>query len=72
MEPDSVEAWLGLIGVVVEAVMTVAKMNPDQEAAYALRYGSSRSSLSPEAQIVYDRLVCVIFGLGDVRRSYRR
>jgi hypothetical protein len=38
-------------------MMTVAKMKPDQEAAFALDYGSSRSSLSPEAQIVYDQLV---------------
>jgi hypothetical protein len=35
----------------------MAKMTPTQEATYALAYGSSRSSLTPEAQAVYDRLV---------------
>jgi hypothetical protein len=34
----------------------MAKMTPEQEAAYALDYGSSRSGLSMAAQIVYDRL----------------
>jgi hypothetical protein len=40
----------------VKEMMTVAKMTPEHEATYALDYGSSRSSLSLEAQIVYDRL----------------
>ena len=33
------------------------KMTPEQEAAYALDYGVSRSDLSPAAQTEYDRLV---------------
>jgi hypothetical protein len=35
----------------------MAKMTPEREAAYALQYGSSRSSLSKPAQLVYDRLL---------------
>jgi protein-S-isoprenylcysteine O-methyltransferase Ste14 len=35
----------------------MAKMTPEQEAAYALRWGIVRSGLSPEAQLAYDRLV---------------
>ncbi len=35
----------------------MAKMTPEQEAAYALRWGTARSSLPPEAQLAYDRLV---------------
>jgi hypothetical protein len=35
----------------------MAKMTPEQEASYALHYGSSRSSLSKPAQLVYDRLL---------------
>jgi Double zinc ribbon len=38
-------------------VFVVAKMTPEQEASYALDYGSSRSSLSEAAQLVYDRLL---------------
>jgi hypothetical protein len=34
----------------------MAKMTPEQEAAYALRWGIARSDLPPEAQLVYDRL----------------
>jgi hypothetical protein len=34
----------------------MAKMTPTQEATYALAYGSSRSSLTPNAQAEYDRL----------------
>ena len=35
----------------------MAKMTPEQEAAYALRWGIARSGLPPEAQLAYDRLV---------------
>ena len=35
----------------------MAKWTPEQEAAYALDYGSERSSLSKPAQLVYDRLL---------------
>jgi hypothetical protein len=35
----------------------MAKMTPTQEATYALAYGSSRSSLTPDAQAEYDRLM---------------
>src|ERR1700733_3343617 len=35
----------------------MAKMSPEQEAAYALRWGTARSGLPPEAQLAYDRLV---------------
>jgi len=35
----------------------MAKMTPDQEAAYALDYGVSRSDLSMAAQMAYDRLL---------------
>ena len=35
----------------------MAKMTPEQEAAYALRWEVSRSDLPPEAQLAYDRLV---------------
>ena len=31
-------------------------MTPEQEAAYALRWGIARSGLSPDAQLAYDRL----------------
>ena len=34
----------------------MAKMTPEQEAAYALRWGIARSGLPPEAQLAYDRL----------------
>src|SRR5579863_568337 len=37
--------------------LVMAKMTPEQEAAYALDYGSSRSGLSKAAQLVYDRLL---------------
>jgi hypothetical protein len=33
------------------------KMTPEQEAVYALDYGSTRGSLSPAGQEAYDRLV---------------
>lgn len=35
----------------------MAKMTPEQEAAYALDFGVDRSGLQPEAQLAYDRLV---------------
>jgi protein-S-isoprenylcysteine O-methyltransferase Ste14 len=35
----------------------MAKMTPEQEAAYALRWGIARSGLPPQAQLAYDRLV---------------
>ena len=35
----------------------MAKMTPEQEAAYALRWGVARSGLPPDAQLAYDRLV---------------
>jgi hypothetical protein len=35
----------------------MAKMTPEQEAAYALNFGVARSDLPPEAQLAYDRLV---------------
>ena len=35
----------------------MAKMTPEQEAAYALRWGIARSGLPPEAQLADDRLV---------------
>jgi len=35
----------------------MAKMTPEQEAAYALGFGVARSDLPPEAQLAYDRLV---------------
>ena len=35
----------------------MAKMTPEQEAAYALRWGIARSGLPPEAKLAYDRLV---------------
>jgi protein-S-isoprenylcysteine O-methyltransferase Ste14 len=35
----------------------MAKMTPEQEAAYALDFGVARSGLPPEAQLAYDRLV---------------
>jgi hypothetical protein len=35
----------------------MAKMTPEQEAAYALRWGIARSGLPPEAQLAYDRLL---------------
>lgn len=35
----------------------MAKMTPELEAAYALRWEIARSELSPEAQLAYDRLV---------------
>jgi uncharacterized OB-fold protein len=35
----------------------MAKMTPEQEAAYALNFGVSRSDLRPEAQAEYDRLL---------------
>lgn len=35
----------------------MAKMTPEQEADYALSYGSERSSLSKAAQLAYDRLL---------------
>jgi protein-S-isoprenylcysteine O-methyltransferase Ste14 len=34
----------------------MAKMTPEQEAAYALRWGVARSDLPPDAQLAYDRL----------------
>lgn len=34
----------------------MAKMTPEQEAAYALRWGVARSGLSKEVQLAYDRL----------------
>ncbi|HEX3749642.1 MAG TPA: isoprenylcysteine carboxylmethyltransferase family protein [Streptosporangiaceae bacterium] len=34
----------------------MAKMTPEQEAAYALRWRTARSALPPEAQRAYDRL----------------
>ena len=34
----------------------MAKMTPEQEAAYSLRWGVARSGLSPDAQLAYDRL----------------
>jgi protein-S-isoprenylcysteine O-methyltransferase Ste14 len=34
----------------------MAKMTPEQEAAYALGFGVARSDLTPEAQLAYDRL----------------
>ena len=38
-------------------VEPMAKMTPEQEAAYALGFGVARSDLPPDAQLVYDRLV---------------
>ena len=35
----------------------MARMTPEQEAAYALGFGVARSDLPPEAQLAYDRLV---------------
>ena len=35
----------------------MAKMTPEQEAAYALNFGVARSGLPPKAQLAYDRLV---------------
>jgi protein-S-isoprenylcysteine O-methyltransferase Ste14 len=35
----------------------MAKMTPEQEAAYALRWAVARSDLAPEAQLAYDHLV---------------
>lgn len=35
----------------------MAKMTPQQEAAYALGFGVARSGLPPDAQLGYDRLV---------------
>jgi len=35
----------------------MAKMTPEQEAAYALDFGVARNDLSAEAQLAYDRLV---------------
>lgn len=35
----------------------MAKMTPEQEAAYALDFGVARSGLQPEVQLAYDRLV---------------
>ena len=35
----------------------MAKMTPEQEAAYALSYGSSRDGLTPAGQEAYDRLL---------------
>jgi len=35
----------------------MAKMTPEQEAAYALDFGVAKSGLPPEAQLAYDRLV---------------
>jgi hypothetical protein len=35
----------------------MAKMTPEQEASYALNYGSERKSLSPAGQEAYDRLL---------------
>jgi protein-S-isoprenylcysteine O-methyltransferase Ste14 len=35
----------------------MAKMTPEQEAAYALRWGTARSGLPPQVQLAYDRLV---------------
>lgn len=35
----------------------MAKMTPEQEAAYALGFGVARSGLPPDAQLAYDRLV---------------
>ena len=35
----------------------MAKMTPEQEAAYALDFGVARSGLPPDAQLAYDRLV---------------
>lgn len=35
----------------------MAKMTPEQEAAYALRWGIARGDLPPEAQLAYDLLV---------------
>lgn len=34
----------------------MARMSPEEEAAYALRFGVARSELTPSAQQVYDRL----------------
>jgi protein-S-isoprenylcysteine O-methyltransferase Ste14 len=34
----------------------MAKMTPEQEAAYALDFGVARSDLPPDAQLAYDRL----------------
>ena len=34
----------------------MAKMTPEQEAAYALRWGIAKSGLPPDAQLVYNRL----------------
>jgi protein-S-isoprenylcysteine O-methyltransferase Ste14 len=35
----------------------MAKMTPEQEAAYAMDFGVARSDLPPNAQLAYDRLV---------------
>ena len=35
----------------------MAKMTPEQEAVYALRWGVARNDLPPDAQLAYDRLV---------------
>jgi protein-S-isoprenylcysteine O-methyltransferase Ste14 len=35
----------------------MVKMTPEQEAAYALRWGIARNGLAPQAQLAYDRLV---------------
>jgi hypothetical protein len=34
----------------------MARMTPEQEAAYALDFGIARSDLPPDAQLAYDRL----------------
>jgi hypothetical protein len=38
-------------------VEPMAKMTPEQEAAYALRWGIARGGLPPDAQLAYARLV---------------
>jgi protein-S-isoprenylcysteine O-methyltransferase Ste14 len=56
-------SWLWLPGGLGSSVLTgsgqvepMAKMTPEQEAAYALRWGTARNSLPAEAQLAYDRL----------------
>jgi hypothetical protein len=41
----------------IEGAITVAKMTPEQEAAYALDYKLEREGLSKEVQAEYDRLL---------------
>ena len=42
----------------------MAKMTPEQEAEYALRWGVAKSGLPPDAQLAYDRLADSLVELG--------